>query len=168
MPAVSLLRQPGSALCVGCHPQIRGSFAKPYTHPMHESVDGAGRAGMQCASCHNPHGGRGEDSLKRDRTGDVACMSCHTEKRGPFVYTHPATVAGSCRSCHEPHGSVNAMMLTRSRVSQLCLECHTGVPAGTVGSQPPSLHDLHSPRYQNCTSCHIAIHGSNSSPLLAR
>lgn len=167
-PAPALLREPGSALCVGCHPLVRGAFAKPHTHPMHESVDGAGKAGMQCASCHNPHGGHGGDSLKCDRTGETACMSCHTDKRGPFVYTHPAMVAGSCQSCHEPHGSANTMMLTRSRVSQLCLECHTGAPSGPVGSQPPSLHDLRSPRYQNCTSCHVAVHGSNTSPLLVR
>lgn len=167
-PATALLREPGSTLCLGCHQEVGGAFRKPYSHPMHESVDGGGKAGMQCASCHNPHGGRGGDSLRRDRAGEPACMSCHTDKRGPFVYTHPAAVAGSCQSCHEPHGSNNPMMLTRARVSQLCLECHTAAPAGPVGSQPPSLHDLRSPRYQNCTSCHVAVHGSNASPLLVR
>ena len=36
------------------------------------------------------------------------------------------------------------------------------------GSQPPSFHDLRSPRYQNCTTCHITVHGSNTSPLLLK
>ncbi len=168
IPLEALLRQAGSSACVSCHPHARGEFARPYTHPMHASVVGNRAAGLQCASCHNPHGGRGDDSLKRDAAGELVCLSCHSDKRGPFVYTHPAQVTGSCMSCHQPHGSVNAAMLTRARVQQLCLECHTGTPATTLGSQPPSFHDLRSPRYQNCTTCHVAIHGSNTSPLLAR
>ncbi|HPS78973.1 MAG TPA: cytochrome c3 family protein, partial [Thermoanaerobaculaceae bacterium] len=52
--AESLLRSEGSTLCVSCHPAVQGAFRKPYVHPMHESVDGTGKAGMQCASCHNP------------------------------------------------------------------------------------------------------------------
>jgi DmsE family decaheme c-type cytochrome len=168
IPPEALLRQAGSSGCVACHPHARGEFSRPYTHPMHASVDGSGAAGLQCASCHNPHGGRNADSLKRDGAGEMVCVSCHTDKRGPFVYTHPALVVGSCTSCHEPHGSANAAMLQRARVQQLCLECHTGTPGSTLGSQPPSFHDLRSPRYQNCTTCHVAIHGSNTSPLLVR
>ncbi len=166
--AESLLRANGSTLCVSCHADVRSAFRKPFTHPMHESVNGASKAGMQCASCHNPHGRSGPGTLKLDRSGELVCLSCHTDKRGPFVFAHPALVTANCLSCHEPHGSANPMLLIRSRVSQVCLECHTGLPSGTVGSQPPSLHDLRSPRYQNCTTCHVAVHGSNSSPKLLR
>ena len=60
------------------------------------------------------------------------------------------------------------MALTRPTVSQLCLECHSPISGGTLGSQPPSFHDLLSPRYRNCTTCHVAIHGSNSSPELLK
>jgi DmsE family decaheme c-type cytochrome len=119
-------------------------------------------------SCHNPHGGEGEQSLKVDRSGDVVCVSCHAEKRGPFVFPHVSDVAGTCLSCHEPHGSVNPMSLKRARVDQLCLECHSVYDGGTLGSQPPSFHDLRSPRYQNCTTCHVTVHGSNTSPLLLK
>lgn len=164
----ALLARPGSSLCVSCHPDVAGSFRKPYTHPMHETVDGAGKAGMQCASCHNPHGRGGERGLVRSRAGEVACLGCHTDKRGPFVFTHLSLETAGCLGCHEPHGSVNPMMLTRSRVAQLCLECHSPTSAATVGSQPPSFHDVRSPRYQNCTTCHTAVHGSNSSPLLLK
>jgi predicted CXXCH cytochrome family protein len=71
-------------------------------------------------------------------------------------------------SCHEPHGSTNPMALTRPRVDQLCLECHSLIEGGTFGSQPPSFHDLRSPRYRNCTTCHVAVHGSNTSPMLLK
>lgn len=164
----ALLAREGSSLCVSCHAGVAGSFRKPFTHRMHDSAGGASKAGMQCASCHNPHGRGGEASLIHSRAGEVACLSCHTDKRGPFVYTHISTEVAGCLGCHEPHGSANPMMLKRSRVAQLCLECHSVTSPATVGSQPPSFHDLRSPRYQNCTTCHVAVHGSNSSPLLLR
>ena len=58
----------------------------------------------------------------------------------------------------------NPKMLTWARVDQLCLSCHsqTGGPK-TPGRQPPSFHDISLPRYRNCTTCHVAIHGSNLS-----
>jgi DmsE family decaheme c-type cytochrome len=163
-----LLRAAGSALCVSCHLDVAAAFRKPNTHRMDASAGGPSKGGMQCYSCHNPHGGDGESSLLRSPAGEIACLSCHTDKRGPFVYTHVSPVVGSCLSCHEQHGSANSMMLTRSRVSQLCLECHSPFASPTVGSQPPSFHDLRSPRYQNCTVCHVAVHGSNASPALLK
>jgi hypothetical protein len=55
-------------------------------------------------------------------------------------------------------------MLTRHQVQLVCLECHANLPiAGnaTIGGVPPALHDLRSPRFQNCTICHVKVHGSN-------
>jgi nitrate reductase cytochrome c-type subunit len=51
---------------------------------------------------------------------------------------------------------------------QVCIECHSPITGGTLGSQPPSFHNLTSPRYQNCTTCHVAIHGSNRDPQLLK
>jgi DmsE family decaheme c-type cytochrome len=155
------LAKAANSLCADCHPSETGSFNKPFGHDLD-------RGGLQCVSCHNPHGGQGEQSLKVDRSGDVICVSCHAEKRGPFVFPHVSDVAGTCLSCHEPHGSTNPMALKRARVDQLCLECHSVFDGGTLGSQPPSFHDLRSPRYQNCTTCHVTVHGSNTSPLLLK
>ncbi|MBI3282040.1 MAG: hypothetical protein HYZ57_19635, partial [Acidobacteria bacterium] len=48
-----------------------------------------------------------------------------------------------------------------------CLECHanlanfTGVGDTRLGGVPPAFHDLRSPRFRNCTLCHIKIHGSH-------
>ncbi len=160
--ATPLLKAKTAELCVSCHLEQKSLFGKPYAHRL-------GRGGIECTSCHNPHGGPGIDqNLKRTAAGELPCLSCHPETRGPFVFTHVTGIAGNCMSCHEPHGSNNDKMLTRAHVDQLCLECHTTLPAGLLGPQPPSLHDLRSPRYTNCTSCHVAIHGSNSSPMLYR
>jgi DmsE family decaheme c-type cytochrome len=160
--ATPLLSKATAALCVSCHLEQKMQFGKPYAHRL-------GRGGIECTSCHNPHGGPGaENSLKLTAAGEMPCLSCHPETQGPFVFTHVTGIAGNCLSCHEPHGSNNDKMLTRSRVDQLCLECHTTLPTGLLGPQPPSIHDLRSPRYTNCTGCHVAIHGSNSSPMLYR
>jgi DmsE family decaheme c-type cytochrome len=158
----AMLKQDATTLCATCHPGPANSFRRPYGHRLD-------LGGLDCASCHNPHGGAGEHSLKVDRSGDGPCVSCHAEKRGPFAFPHVSGIAGNCMSCHQPHGSTNPMALTRSRVDQLCLECHSRiVPPDTFGSQTPSSHNLADPRYRNCTTCHVAIHGSNTSPALLK
>jgi DmsE family decaheme c-type cytochrome len=120
---------------------------------------------MTCLDCHNPHGRPIEKGLKLTRAGEVPCLNCHAEKRGPFVFEHVSGIAGNCLSCHESHGSSNSKMLQWARVDQLCLSCHSRIGgAATIGSQPPSFHDLTLPRYRNCTTCHAAVHGSNLSP----
>jgi DmsE family decaheme c-type cytochrome len=158
---VALLRAAAGAECAPCHPAQAGEFVKPFAHHL-------GRASMTCYSCHNPHGATGKSMLKETASGEMPCLTCHPEKRGPFVFQHVTGVTGSCLSCHEPHGSNNAKRLIRASAAQLCMECHTTIPAGTLGSMPPSFHNLTLPRYQNCTSCHTAVHGSNSSPMLLK
>ena len=142
-----LLADQPNPLCATCHLAQGNSFRRPYGHRLD-------RGGLQCVSCHNPHGGPARLTA---------------EKRGPFAFPHVTGIAGDCMSCHQPHGSSNPMALTRSRVDQLCLECHSRVGGtDTFGSQTPSSHDLFSPRYRNCTVCHVAIHGSNLSPALLK
>ena len=155
-----LTAEPGQ-LCSSCHPAEARSFDKPFGHRLQGSS-------MACVSCHDPHAGRGERSLKEDRSGQGPCVTCHAEKRGPFVFPHVGGIYEDCMKCHQPHGSTNPAALTRNRVDQLCLECHSPITGGTLGSMPPSTHDLRFARYRNCTVCHVAIHGSNTSPTLLR
>ena len=149
-------------LCSGCHGTQVASFRlKPYGHRI-------GRGGMECSSCHQPHGRPG-DAVKRTDAGEIACLECHADKRGPYVFNHGGKEIGeNCMNCHEPHGSSNPKRLKRANVYQLCLECHSPIGGDTLGSQPPSFHNLLLPRYQNCTTCHTAIHGSNRSPKLLK
>jgi DmsE family decaheme c-type cytochrome len=161
-----LLVESELALCSGCHSSQAATMrSKPYAHRI-------GRGGMECSSCHEPHGRAGKESLKQTAAGEVACMSCHSDKRGLYVFPHGANSVGDCMSCHESHGSSNARQLKRASVEQLCIECHSpigGIGAtATLASQPPSFHNLSMARYQNCTTCHVAIHGSNRSPLLLK
>lgn len=157
----AVLKAEPPALCLSCHADQKASFSRPYGHRLDA-------AGVSCVSCHDPHAGKGEKSLRLDHAGQGPCVTCHAEKRGPFVFPHVGDTAGSCMSCHEAHGSVKPSALTRTRIDQLCLECHSPITGGTLGSQPPSIHDLRSPRYRECTVCHVAIHGSNTSTLFLK
>ena len=160
--APHLLAKKQLALCDSCHMTQVSSFRnKPYAHRL-------GRGGMECSSCHEPHGRPGAGSLRTTAAGELPCLSCHADKRGPFVFQHGAIAVGDCMTCHEPHGSSNPKRLKRATVVQLCIECHSPIGGTTLGSQPPSFHNLSSPRYQNCTTCHVAIHGSNRDPQLLK
>ena len=100
------------------------------------------------------------------------CLKCHTEKRGPFAYEHPPVRIEGCEICHSPHGSTNSRLLRRPVVFTMCLECHNGSPGfslrGTGDPHPSQAHNVTDPRYQNCTNCHVRIHGSNSDSLFRR
>jgi DmsE family decaheme c-type cytochrome len=151
-----------SSLCSSCHAiQAASMRNKPFSHRI-------GRGGMECSTCHDPHGRRGRESLKQTASGETACVTCHSEKRSLFVFQHGASSAGDCTSCHETHGSSNARQLKRATVQQLCIECHSPIAGVTLASQPPSFHNISQPRFQNCTTCHTAIHGSNRSPQLLK
>ncbi|MBM3790019.1 MAG: DmsE family decaheme c-type cytochrome [Acidobacteria bacterium] len=154
------LKQPTNELCFGCHVQSRADFARPYHHRVPENA-------MRCTDCHQPHGGLDRPMLAATFGGEEPCLKCHAEKEGPFVFEHAGVSIKDCRACHQPHGSNNPRMLVRSTVRSLCLECHT-MSSAVLSSQPPAFHDLRSPRYQNCTTCHTAIHGSNASSLFLR
>ena len=160
--APHLLTKKPSDLCATCHPSQAASFKdKPFAHRI-------GRGGMECTSCHEPHGRKVDKGLRLTPVGELPCLNCHSEKRGPFVFEHVNGVAGDCMSCHENHGSSNNKRLKRATVANLCLECHSTLSSNTLGSQPPSFHNVSLPRYKNCTTCHVAVHGSYLSPLLLK
>lgn len=169
----NLLAKKQADLCGNCHTQVKAQFALPHKHRVMEGF-------MQCSDCHNPHGtdaptwrmGQRPRLVTQALHNEQACLKCHTDKRGPFAFEHAAVRVDGCESCHAPHGSTNARLLKRPAVFTLCLECHNG--AGTFGRQGDGIapqsasHNMADPRYQNCTLCHVKIHGSNSDPLFRR
>jgi DmsE family decaheme c-type cytochrome len=149
-----LMKQKQPTLCYGCHNEIKQQFTRTFHHRVNEGL-------VQCTDCHNPHGGFQVRQLRATDSQDTACFKCHTDKQGPFVYEHEAVRFEGCTACHTPHGNSNPRLLKRSQVNLLCLECHAfsadqGGPAAT-----PTFHNQ-AQKYQACTMCHTAIHGSNT------
>jgi DmsE family decaheme c-type cytochrome len=154
-PDSTMLKAGEPQLCLSCHSEQKSQFTKPFHHKVLEGT-------MKCSDCHNAHGGFETKQTKLSIGADIACIKCHSDKQGPFVFEHAPAKLEGCTACHIPHGSSNPKMLKRPSVRQLCFECHTGITE-ELSPQAPSLHNQAQVRYQQCTVCHSAIHGSNSS-----
>lgn len=169
----SLLAKRQVDVCYGCHSDVRAQFSQPFKHRVNEGF-------MSCSDCHNPHGtntptwktGRRPHLVDTSLQNEQPCMKCHTDKRGPFLFEHAAVRVDGCETCHSPHGSMNARLLKRPVVFTVCLECHNG--AGSFGRQRDGVaiqsasHNMADPRYRNCTTCHVRIHGSNADGTFLR
>lgn len=142
-------RQP--QLCYGCHASTRADFGKPFHHRVEEGL-------VECNDCHNVHGTGTLRQVKTLPSGDAVCFKCHADKQGPFVYEHVPVKTEGCSSCHTPHGSTNPRLLRVSQINLMCLQCHTLPTQSPIGP----AHNQ-SQKYQACTLCHGAIHGSNFS-----
>ncbi|MEP7076345.1 MAG: DmsE family decaheme c-type cytochrome [Acidobacteriota bacterium] len=151
----SMLKQSEPQLCMSCHVETKSQFSKPFHHKVLEGT-------MRCSDCHNAHGGFEAKQTKLAVGVDAACIKCHANKQGPFVYEHAPLKVEGCAACHTPHGSANAKMLKRASVKQLCMECHSSI-TDSLAPDVPSFHNQATVRYQDCTVCHAAIHGSNTS-----
>lgn len=148
-----------SETCFTCHLDKRGAFQTPHHHPVPE-----GR--MSCTDCHDPHkgpatAGGGTAFLAQNE----ACLKCHENQRGPYVFEHQAMREG-CTTCHDPHGTVNPKMLT-ARNANLCLKCHfQQVTPGKIliGGVDHKI----SLQQGTCwtAGCHEAVHGSRVNPSL--
>jgi len=160
MAAAQMLKMSEPQLCLSCHNETRSQFTKPFHHKVLEGT-------MNCSDCHNPHGGFESKQTKLAVGLDAACVKCHANKQGPFVFEHAPSKIEGCTVCHIPHGSSNPRMLKRPQVRQLCLECHTGITE-ELSPSVPNFHNQAQVRYQQCTVCHSAIHGSNSSSVFFR
>ena len=148
--AQHLLTKSQPELCYGCHTSTRAEFARPYRHRVNEGL-------VECSDCHNVHGSAALRQVRASQGGDAVCYKCHADKQGPYVYEHLPVKTEGCTSCHSPHGSTNPRFLRVSQVNLLCLQCHSFPAAGPIGP----AHNQ-SQKYQACTLCHPAIHGSNA------
>jgi DmsE family decaheme c-type cytochrome len=155
-----LMKEKTPLLCYGCHQEVKQQFNRTFHHRVNEGL-------VQCNDCHNPHGGFLTRQVRATSSQDTVCFKCHSDKAGPFVFEHKAVKVEGCASCHTPHGSSNARLLKRAQVNLLCLECHafSADPTGPNAPPIPTFHNQ-AQKYQACTLCHTAIHGSNTDQFL--
>jgi len=145
----SLLKKPQPELCYTCHQTVQAQFALPTHHRVPEGL-------MNCTDCHNAHGTLQRPLLKKSNW--EACVGCHAEKRGPFVFEHAAGKVEGCTACHSPHGTVTRSLLLRREDRFTCLECHVDPFAANVPHGRLSWVTR-----GECVRCHVSIHGSNVS-----
>jgi DmsE family decaheme c-type cytochrome len=139
--------------CASCHKTEAMKVKKSGHMPLREGK-------MECTSCHSPHGSTNVRMLKVGSWINESCASCHTEKRGPYLWEHAAG-RENCVSCHDPHGSNNDRMLV-AKAPMLCQRCHVS------SRHPATIYDgVQVANASNrvigraCVNCHSQIHGSN-------
>ena len=153
-----------SETCFTCHTQIRAKGMRVSHHPVREGA-------MECASCHDPHDGTKPKMISAESVNEK-CLSCHTEKRGPFLWEH-APVRENCLTCHDPHGS-NHEKLLAARQPYLCQRCHLNTRhPGTLydGTNTLAGRSVSNRAVEHaCKNCHQNVHGGNapSGPYLGR
>ena len=139
--------------CMSCHRDKVAKLDRSGHMPVREGK-------MECSSCHNPHGSTNVRLLKTGNSINESCATCHTEKRGPFLFEHAGVSGDSCATCHDPHGSNNDRMLV-AKLPFLCQRCHN------FTRHPSTIYDNRVAQSSNrlysrsCVTCHSAIHGSN-------
>ena len=153
----SLLKQAESGLCLGCHSDVAGQFARSYRHPVNDGI-------VKCSECHMT---LDRTSRPLSNNGTNVCGTCHADLAGPFPYEHPATLdysteEGGCLTCHDPHGSSLPRMFSQPYEPphfQLCSQCHV-VPGH-------NFNPMHGTAWAGkpCNDCHTDIHGSYVSQL---
>ena len=140
-------KQPEPELCLQCHQMRKAQLQRSSHMPYREGK-------VTCSSCHNPHGSPNPKQLIQP-TVTENCLSCHTERRGPFLWEHPP-VMENCATCHEPHGTNNPQLL-KVRMPRVCDSCHETSRHPTTPTLLNSVRDFN----RGCTNCHSKIHGSN-------
>lgn len=155
-----LERKKQAKVCLSCHVKEQAKFLQASHHPVKEGK-------MACTECHNVHGDNGSNLLLKASVREK-CVSCHAEKRGPYLWEH-APAAEDCNLCHTSHGS-NQPALLKARVPQLCQECHSPSGHPSVAYDGSKLVGSMFLGVKGCTNCHSAVHGSNhpSGVTLAR
>lgn len=144
-------------LCARCHQPEAMKIRRASHMPLLEGK-------MTCSSCHNPHWSANVRLLRAGNWINESCISCHAEKRGPFLWEH-APGRDSCINCHDPHGSSNDRLLV-AKLPMLCQRCHIGT------RHPSTIYDYANVRPgtptpsnriygRSCVNCHVNIHGSN-------
>jgi DmsE family decaheme c-type cytochrome len=152
-PKAQLVKATELDLCGTCHQPQALKIRRVAHMPVPEGK-------MACSTCHNPHGATNVRQLRTGNWINESCVSCHTEKRGPFLFEHAAG-RECCVSCHDPHGSSNDRMLV-AKAPMLCQRCHIGT------RHPSTMYDGLAVQNRSnriigraCINCHQQIHGSN-------
>jgi DmsE family decaheme c-type cytochrome len=138
-------------VCAQCHKDVVARVHRTAHMPILEGK-------MSCSSCHNPHGSATPKMIQQE-SANAACLGCHADKRGPFLWEHPP-VRENCMNCHDPHGTHNEKMLA-ARQPFLCQRCHIASGHPATPYDQTTIDAAGTRVAGSCVNCHPNIHGSN-------
>lgn len=142
-------------VCFRCHSNLA-----PQQH-FAESHQICGATGLDCTTCHNPHG------QIRPETRTDLCLKCH-DNSSPTMAWHSSAHSQfgvACTDCHNPHPNqqvpqtlniqhTNVRRAARSPMSvddpTVCYKCHQDIYAKNA---MPSHHPIKEGKIQ-CADCH--------------
>lgn len=155
-----LLKASTTELCFQCHAEVKSQFSAPSHHKVEEGL-------IECTDCHNPHGPSGKPFQPDSVRQTAACTNCHTQTAGPFTYEHAPMQTEGCTACHVGHSGPNPNLLIRAKVDAICEQCHFPAPDSASGAHlNPGIQSASTTK--TCITCHVDIHGSNSSMVFLR
>ena len=129
----------GFAEKIGKHSHPIGDISNPYVKysglPLIEGK-------IDCATCHNPHGGKDRVHLTRKpiKGDSELCLSCHEEEGRIIGTDHDFRIFGNkkvqengvCSGCHTPHNAQDVYLwntkvrkISDKVMNNLCLNCHS-------------------------------------------
>lgn len=126
-------------ICYRCHADMKRQQKVAHSHQI------CGAAGLDCATCHDPHG------KIRPETRTDLCLKCH-DNSSPTMAWHSSSHARfgvACADCHNPHPN--------SRVQQVVDIQHTHIDR-------PSRMPMSVDEPQACYKCHPDMYAKNAMP----
>ena len=164
-PYTTSFRPNEADLCGTCHMQIRAAIMKPSHHPIIENK-------IKCSDCHNVHGALTPVMLKAE-TVNQQCYSCHSDKRGPYMFAHPP-VEENCLHVPQPARLGLLPVAEREAAEPLPGLPRRGASPGHAVRRGGNVQQSADGTAQSagsvntrliaraCTNCHNNIHGSNA------
>jgi len=143
-PNAKDINSDGPGLCYTCHKQYSGKFAHSPTSL------GA------CLLCHNAHESNNK-SLLTAKQPDL-CYLCHEEMEKKMTndkLSKHSPAENNCTACHDPHVSDISVMLLKTKIKTLCMDCHIKQEV-TLPVDISSVAYKHKPieTETSCLQCH--------------
>ena len=172
--------------CGGCHgpgttlPNLGGDeFHKDkhrqYASSIHAKKMPNGKPAARCVDCHTKMGDMATDLPPDNPKSTVfatnqeqTCGACHQDALKTFhnsihggLLNKGDTRAASCSDCHgshtiQPVKQANST-LYRSHLTQICIQCHSGIVEDYERSAHGKLYKAGDTRGPICTDCHSAV-----------